>query len=216
MIPLAGVWLCAAALAAPEPLEIPPPAPPPSENRRRPPPMPDGVDFGSDLAVGYHVGSLRGNWMNDGAHGVVIARYDAFVRSRAAAGWRLGLGLWGSTVVGPVQTGTDRDGTGGTADARYRHYGAMTSLRADPEMPLSPILGIGLSKLDLTEGYYGGPLSLPMVSVEAGARQNLGSVWFVDATVRTHWATARSGLDPSRLEEWWLVQGGLQVGLRVR
>lgn len=204
------------AVAAPEPLELPPAPPPPSAKRNAAPPLPDGVDFGSDLTVGYLVGTLLGNWMDAGTHGVVTARYDAFVRNRAQAGWRLGLGLWGATVLGPVQTGTDRDEAGVSTEVRYRQFGAMTSLRGDPERPISPILGIGLSRLDLAEGYYGGPQSLPLLTFEGGARQNLNPTVFVDYTVRTHWGTARSGLDPTRLEEWWLVQGGLQLGVRVR
>ena len=204
------------ALAAPEPLELPPAPPPPSARRNASQALPDGVDFGSDVAVGYLVGSLLGNWMDDGVHGVVSARYDAFVRSRAQSGWRLGLGLWGSTVVEPVQTGTNRDETGDTTEVRYRQFGAMTSLRGDPELPISPLLGIGLSRLDLLEGYYGGPQALPLLTFEGGARQNLSPTVFLDYTVRSHWGTARSGLDETLLEEWWLVQGGLQLGVRVR
>lgn len=218
-LPFVGLLALATATADPQPFPMPPtPAPPPAD-RDAPPEPPPGVDFGSDFAVGYLAGTLRAPWPDPGLHGFGFARYDAYLVAMDEPGWRIGLSLWGGSVFGPVQTATDIgvDGTGSApVEARFSQYGAMTVLRPDPEAPVGPILGIGLSRLDLRTGYAGGPLALPLVSFEGGVRQGIGQRFFLDWTVRAHWGTARSGEAPTALEEWWLVQGGLQAGVRVR
>jgi hypothetical protein len=207
------------AAAAPEPFPVPPRPDPPAPNRDAPPEPPPGVDFGSDFAVGYLAGGLLAPWPDPGVHGFAFARYDAYLVARDQPGYRIGLSLWGGTTLGLQQTAADRsaDGSvGDTAALSFRQFGAMTVLRPDPEAPVGPILGIGLTRLDIAGGYYGGPLALPLLTFEGGARQKLGPTFFLDWTVRASWGTARSGADPTALEEWWLIQGGLQAGVRVR
>lgn len=215
-----GLLSIGLASADPQPFPMPDAPAPTPPNRNAPPEPPPGVDFGTDFAVGYFAGSLLGAWPDPGWGGVATGRLDTFVQSRDAPGWRLGLSLWGSTTLGPLQTGTDLSAgapaAGATSELRFNHYGAMTVLRPEPTVKVAPLFGVGLSRLDLSEGYHGGPLALPLVSFEAGVRQLVGAPVFLDWTVRAHHGTARSGADPTRLEEWWLIQGGLQVGLHVR
>jgi hypothetical protein len=69
--------------------------------------MEDPPDFGADASVGYAIGSLLGNWPQSGVHGAVLGRYEAFIAPRTAPGPRLGLSLWGSAALWPLQSRTE-------------------------------------------------------------------------------------------------------------
>lgn len=207
----------------------PPPAPPPSTpDRRDQAPTPDDPPpFGADLALGYLAGTLAGPWPESGVHGALMFRYDAFAVSRAASGPRLGLSLWGATSVWPGQVALEPSGeatnptSGAEAEATeeiaidYIHYGVLGVLRGDPSAPFSPDFGLGFGRLDL-DAYHGGPLALPTLSFEAGLRRRVTDRSFADLLLRASWATQRSGLDPTALEEWWLVQAGVELGAHLR
>ena len=219
LLALAALCLPLKALAQ-EPLPLPPPPLPPPARRDQAPAARDGVNFGSDVSAGYLLGSLIGPWPEKGLHGAVFGRYDAFLVARDHSGWRLGLSLFGGRSLAPLQNAVDRDDTGaaaGPAQAiRFTQFGAMTVLRPDPELPLGPLFGVGFSRLDISEGYYGGPVVLPLATFELGARQRLPKNLYLDWTLRPQWATDRSGQLPNQLEEWWLFEGGLQLGWHLR
>jgi hypothetical protein len=207
--------LLTAALAAPAPpLPPPPPAPSPGPGRDVAPEPDDPPAFGNDVAIGYHIGRLSGPWMQGGFSGVVTGRYDAFARSRSAAGARLGLSLWGATTVGPTQQGLD-EGATEPSSAAFTHAGIMGIVRQDPATPVGVDAGLGFGRLDLQD-YYGGPLVLPTLSFEAGARFAAGERAYADVLARAHWATARSGALGSALEEWWMVGLGVELGAHLR
>ena len=185
--------------------------PPAPEVPTVPTTMADPPEFGADFSVGYAVGSLIGNWPVSGIHGAVLARYEAFIAPRSAGGPRLGLSLWGSTTVWPLQSRAE-DGAEDTFS--YRHYGLITALRYDPEAPVGFTGGLGFGRLDL-DAWWGGPNYLPTLTFEAGVRQRLGDRPFLDYTGRVHWATGR---DPTGLgyEEWWMAQLAISVGGHLR
>jgi hypothetical protein len=211
MIPL----LFAAALAAEgEPLP-PAPAPPAPRSDRSQAPAPENPPpFGADVSVGYHAGTVGGPWPQSGVHGTVTARYDAFVVSRRAMGPRLGLSLWGAKTVWPLQQGLDATDQN-TVDLHYVHTGILAILRHDPAAPVGLDAGLGFGRLDV-EDYYRGPQVLPVLTFEAGPRFRASERMFVDALVRAHWATARSGADPTAMEEWWMVDLGIELGGHLR
>jgi hypothetical protein len=209
--------LLATALAAPAAEPLPPaPKPPraPAPDRDRAPTPDDPPAFGSDIAVGYHTAVLSGPWPESGAHGVVAARYDAFVVSRAAPGPRLGLSFWGATTAWPLQTGLD-EGASAPVEVRYLQTGVMAALRPDPALRVGADAALGFSRLELQD-YYGGPLVLPVLTFEAGPRFRAGDRAYVDLLARGQWATGRSGAVATALEEWWIVGLGIEVGAHVR
>jgi hypothetical protein len=168
-------------------------------------------EFGADFSVGYAIGTLIGNWPQPGVHGTVLARYEAFITPRTIPGPRLGLSLWGSSTLWPLQSRLE-DGVEDTF--RYLHYGLITAIRYDPAAPVSFTTGLGYGRLDLSE-WYGGPNYLPTLTFEAGVRQGLGEIPFIDWMARVHWATGR---DPTGIgfEEWWLAQLAVTVGGHLR
>jgi hypothetical protein len=176
-------------------------------------PEPEEPGYGADVSIGYLGGSLLGPWPETGVHGTVIARYDAFRLSAQDRGPRIGASLWGSTTAWPLQHAIEGEEI--TEDFTYTHAGIMAVVRHDPEASLSGIFGLGFSRLDLVD-YWGGPQALPMLSFEAGVRHPLSSRAVVDLLTRAHWSTARSGIDSTALEEWWMVQIGLSLGWRMR
>ena len=212
--------LLSAALAAEPTSGGLPPAPtiPRPERQDEPPPQPA---FGNDVSLGYFGGALLGAWPDAGVHGAVVARYDAFVQARDVSGPRLGASVWASSSAWPSQTATEMapEGSGvvagGTFPIQYLQYGVMAILRHDPAAPVSGDMGFGFGRLDLPD-YYGGPLALPMLSLEAGLRQQLHDRAYLDWLLRGHWATQRSATEPSVLHEWWMVQLGVSVGFHLR
>ncbi len=198
-------------LAGPASAEELPPAP----ERPRPEPATqpdDPPQFGADASLGYGVGALLGPWPTSGAHGHWMARYDAFTASREQGGPRLGLGIWATGSLWPLQEAVEDDLS---VEVRYLHYGVMSVLRHDPAAPFSATTGIGFGRLDM-DNYWGGPLALPTLSFEAGLRQSVTPVAFVDWTLRGHWSTARSGAEPTLLEEWWMVGFSVSLGAHLR
>ena len=196
-------FLCLTALA-----DEFPPAP---EVPVAPTPVESPSEFGADFSVGYAIGSLVGNWPQTGVHGAVLGRYEAFISPRSAPGPRLGMSLWGSAALWPLQTRTE-DGAEDTFS--YLHYGLITALRYDPSAPLSLTAGMGYGRLDLSD-WWGGPNYLPTLTFEAGLRQRLADRPYLDWMARVHWATGR---DPtgSGYEEWWLAQFAVSIGGHLR
>jgi hypothetical protein len=171
----------------------------------------DGTpSFGGDASVGIVGGLLLNDWVSRPAHGLVLGRYDAFISSREQPGPRLGLSVWGSTTVWPLPERTEEDIQ---SSFSYTQYGLMTVLRADPELPVGWVGGLGFGRLDLPD-WYAGPNYLPTATLEAGLRQRLGDRPFIDYLLRAHWAQAR---DASNLgfEEWWMVQLAVTLGVHI-
>lgn len=189
--------------------DLPAPSPPPRPDPYTPE---DPPDFGSDVAVGYALGALLGSWPDAGLWGSVVARTEAFLVSRDTPGPRLGLSLWGSATVGPRQRFTEDGGRTGPFSASG--YGVMTVVRGDPAARLSPVAGLGFGRLDLVD-YHEGPLAIPTLTFEGGARAKLAGPAFVDVAARAHWGTTRSPTAES-LHEWWGVQLLLTPGLHLR
>ncbi len=173
--------------------------------------------FGGDFSAGYLAGALLGPWPEPGIHGTAIVRYDAFTVPRSAGGPRLGLSLWGSRTVAPLQSASETadDGSVTIAPFSYWHSGILAGLRHDPAAPVTGIASVGFGRLDLTD-YWDGPLALPTLTFEMGLRGSLEekarAPLFIDGLIRAHWATARSGIDEAAFEEWWMVQAGLMIG----
>lgn len=209
-----ALLLSGALAAADAPLPAPPPPSDPPPGRNVVPAPDDPPAFGNDVAFGYHIGRLSGPWMQGGLTGVITGRYDAFARGRASAGSRLGLSIWGATTIGPSQQGQD-DGAAQPSAADFVQTGIMGIIRQDPASPVGIDAGIGFGRLDLMD-YYGGPVVLPTLSFEAGARIAAGERAYADVLTRAHWATARSGALPSALEEWWMVGLGVELGAHLR
>lgn len=191
--------------------ELPPPPVPPQ------PPDPyepeDPPSFGSDASAGYGLGSLLGSWPDAGLHGAVLGRVEFFLVDRATPGPRLGLSLWGSAAVWPLQRFSEEDGPQGEPFG-FTHYGVMTVLRGEPDARLTPAAGIGFGRLDLAE-YDDGALAIPTLSFEAGPRIRAGGLAFLDLLARAHWGTTRSPTAES-WHEWWMVQLSLSPGLHLR
>ena len=191
--------------------ELPPaPTPPPVPD----PYAPDTVPrFGSDLGLAYGLGSLLGSWPDPGVHGFALARYEVFLVDRETPGPRLGLSVWGASSVWPLQKASEEGGPQAEPFS-LRQYGAMTALRFDPQAPVGGLFGIGFGRTDL-KSYYGGPLAIPTLSFEGGARLRLEGPAFLDLLARASWGTTRS---PTALgqHEWWMVQLALGPGLHLR
>lgn len=211
---LMGASLLAAPARAQDPqAPSPPPTPAPSPPARPDPYEPESPpDFGSDVAVGYAIGALLGSWPEPGAWGSVVARTEAFLVPQSAPGPRLGLSLWGSATVGPRQRFLEDDGRAGSFSTTA--YGVMTVLRGDPALRVSPVAGVGFGRHDLVD-YHQGPLAIPTLSFEGGARVGVRGPAFVDVAARAHWGTTRSPTADS-LHEWWGVQLLLTPGLHLR
>lgn len=174
------------------------------------------VDFGADLSVGAVGGVMLGAWPLPGPHGGLTARYDAFIQDREAPGPRLGLSIFASASVWPLQDKQEEiDGVLQPDGAfRWLNYGALVALRYDPSAPRTPTAALGFSRLDL-EDWYDGVQTVPMVTGEVGLRQAIGPSWaFVDAHLRAGWGNAR-GLDGA-YTDWWLVQAVVAAGFHVR
>jgi hypothetical protein len=189
--------------------DLPAPSPPARPDPYTPA---DPPDFGSDVAVGYALGALMGSWPDAGPWGSVLARTEAFLVSRDQPGPRLGLGLWGSATVGPRQRFVEDDGRTGRFSATG--YGVMTVLRGEPSARISPMAGLGFGRIDLVD-YHQGPLAIPTLTFEGGARAGVRGPLFVDLAARAHWGTTRSPTAES-LHEWWGVQLLLTPGLHIR
>lgn len=209
-----SLMLVTALAATAEPLPPRPPQEPSPSDRNVAPTPDDPPAFGNDVAVGYQLGRLSGPWMQAGYSGTLRVRYDAFARARSAPGARLGLSIWGATTIGPVQEGQDAGGSE-SSPAAFRHTGILGIVRQDPAAPVGLAAGIGFGRLDL-DAYYGGPLALPTLTFETGARFAATERAYADLLAQAHWATARSGAVPSALEEWWMLGLAVELGTHLR
>ncbi len=215
-----GPWLLALVLTtgggAAHADEPPPDELPPAPEKPVPadPYAPDDApSFGSDVSALIVAGALLGSWPDGGVHGFGLLRYDAFLASRDEPGYRVGLSLWGGRTLWPRQTFSEEGGPQQEA-FDFTQFGAMTVLRGDPETPVTPAAGLGMSMLQL-DSYAGGPLTIPMLGLEAGARLHVRKASFVDILARAHWGTTRS-LTAASLHEWWMVQLAVGPGIRAR
>lgn len=206
MTPLLLLLLAPARAQDMPPAPVPPETPDPYAPAETP-------RFGTDAAVGYALGSLFGSWPDAGVHGVVLGRFEAFLVDRDTEGPRLGLSLWGSAAVWPLQRFSEEDGPQAEPFS-FAHYGVMTVLRGGPEAPVGPAAGIGFGRLDL-DAYHGGPLAIPTLSFEAGPRFRAKGPVFLDLLARAHWGTTRSPTAET-WHEWWMVQLCLSPGVHVR
>ena len=175
----------------------------------------DLPSFGADLSVGYSHGFINAPWIEDGAYGATLIRYEAFARSRTAPGPRLGASIWASQSFGSNAVATEPIENGGVQeiDVDLTHYGALAVIRPEPTAPFGATMGFGFGRAQV-DNYYDGPLTLPVLTFEAGARHRLSNRGFVDWMGRAHWATSRNATN-SRLDEWWLVQFAVLFGLHA-
>jgi hypothetical protein len=171
--------------------------------------------FGSDISVGYALGGLNSAWVARPAMGMFIGRYEAFARDRNTSGPRIGASIWASSIVGPTPLASEEliDGTLQEVKVQLLHYGALVAIRHAPEAPVGATAGFGFGRVDIVD-YYDGPLSLPALTFEAGARFRAPKHTFIDGMLRAHWATSRDLLGEA-LEEWWMVQLALTVGFHA-
>lgn len=185
-----------------------------------PPDFPHGVadsgepepTFGADISVGYAHGSMSAPWIEQGGHGAALIRYEAFARNRHAQGPRIGASLWASQTFGKTAIATEPVENGGVQEIEVdmSHYGLLAVLRYPPTAPIGATMGFGFGRAEIQD-YWGGPLTLPVLTFEAGARHRVGKHGFVDWMGRTHWATSRSAID-SQLDEWWIVELAVLFG----
>jgi hypothetical protein len=176
----------------------------------------DSVPFGADVSVGLAGGVLLGEWPVPGPHGALTVRYDAFIQDRETLGPRLGLSIFATGSVWPLQDKQEEIDGVVQLDGEFRwlHYGALMALRYDPAAPRAATFGLGFSRLDV-EDWYDGVQAVPMVIAELGYRQRAANSWaFVDAHLRAGWGNAR-GADGS-YTDWWLVQAVVAGGFHVR
>lgn len=183
---------------------------------------PDEGSFGADVSAGLAAGTLLGEWPTPGLGGAFTVRYDAFIQTREQHEPRVGISLFGGGSLWPLQDSEEvqADGEIVTAPIRYYHWGVLGIIRYDPSAPWGGTFGLGFSRLDL-EDYYGGPLGLPVLVIEGGARRRLGpdGPLFLDLMVRGGWGSARGapyGEQPDEWTDWWSAQGVLALGMHVR
>ena len=183
----------------------------------------EGPDaYGADLSAGLSAGALLGEWPVPGPAGGFTVRYDAFIQSREDPGPRVGISLFGGSSLWPTQDAAEvqADGEILTLPIRYTHWGVLGVIRYDPAAPWGGSFGLGFSRLDLDD-YYGGPLGLPVLLIEGGARRRLGpdGPLFLDLMIRGGWGSARGapyGDRPDDWTDWWLPQGVLALGVHLR
>jgi len=171
--------------------------------------------FGADISIGYAQGFMTSPWIEKGGYGVILGRYEAFAQDRNSAGPRIGASIWASQTVGPKATATEPIASGRTEEIEVEmsHYGALAVIRHDPEAPVGGTMGFGFGRAQF-EDYYDGPLPLPVLTFEVGARHRATGNAFIDWMARAHWATGRSAVDSS-IDEWWMVQLAVLVGFHA-
>jgi len=176
----------------------------------------DAASFGTDVSIGYGLGTALTEKIDPNRYGNVLFRYDAFVRDRNTTGPRMGFGLWGAMTVGPTPSmeSVEADGSTVRQEAPMIHTGIMAILRHDPEAPIAGTFGMGFGRLSF-ESTPSGPMSLPALTIEAGGRHSTRSYGFVDWMLRTHWA---SYAEPNslELEDWWFVELSTSIGMHLR
>ena len=175
----------------------------------------DTASFGADLSVGYAHGFITAPWIDKGAYGMALIRYEAFARSKSTPGPRMGASIWASRSLGATAVATEPLAQGGVQelDVDLTHYGALAVLRPSGTSALGPTMGFGFGRAEV-DNYYSGPLTLPVLTFELGARHKLSQSSFVDWMGRAHWATSRNATN-SLLDEWWMVQFGVTFGLHA-
>ena len=171
--------------------------------------------FGADVSIGYAHGRVSSPWIDDGAFGAIVGRYDVFAQSRESTGPRIGASIWASQTMGKQAYGSEpiANGRTRTVAMNMSHYGAMTVIRHAPEAPLSGNFGFGFGRATI-DNYFEGPLALPVLSFEAGVRQKLPRYAFIDWMTRAHWSTARNTTN-SQLDEWWMIQVAVLFGIHA-
>ena len=173
--------------------------------------------YGADVSMGLGVGSLMSEWSEQGVHGLVSGRYDAFVSPFDAGGPRMGVSLFASTTAGILQSASETvDNETTVFPFQAVHTGVLSILRHDaPGVEWSGLTGFGFGRLDLVD-YYDGFHTLPTITFEAGVRRVVDHErgLFGDGLIRASWATTR-GLLGER-SEWWCVQTLLSVGVHAR
>ncbi len=175
----------------------------------------DRPAFGSDISAGYSIGGVNNTWVKRPMMGMFIGRYEAFAKDRDSIGPRIGASIWASTIAGPYPRASEEqlDGTLQEVKVHMLHYGAIIAIRHAPEAPVGGTAGFGFGRVNI-EDYYEGPLTLPALTFEAGARVRGPTHTFVDAMARAHWATSRNLLG-EQLEEWWMLQLAVTFGFHA-
>ena len=171
--------------------------------------------FGADISLGFAPGVITAPWIERGANGAAIVRYEAFTRARSEPGPRLGASIWASQSMVKYAIATETLADGGTQEFEVQmpHFGVLAVLRPAPSDPVGATMGFGFGRAEVTD-YYDGPLALPVLSFELGARHTLRGHSFVDWMGRVHWASSRNELE-SKLDEWWMVQFAVLFGYHV-
>jgi hypothetical protein len=167
------------------------------------------------VSLGWAQGLIAHPWIERGGFGALIGRYEAFTVGRDAPGPRLGASIWASKAMGRLATATEPLPERRTkqVDVAMTHFGALAVLRHAPSAPIGATMGFGFGRADI-EDHYDGPLSLPVLTFEAGARHSASDLTYVDWMARAHWATSRSPVT-AQLDEWWMVQLALLIGFHA-
>ncbi len=173
--------------------------------------------FGTDVSASVAGGTLLGSWTVPGVHTVVGIRFEAFARSVATPGPRLGLSLFGEQTLGLLPEATEeQEGQDVSFPFQYLHYGALCVFRTDASLPWGGNAGLGFSRMDL-EPYYNGTYPIPVMLFEGGVRRHLGGPQtrlFLDLGLRAGWSELRNPAE--ELEELFLLQLAVSVGAHVR
>jgi hypothetical protein len=191
------------------------PLPPPDRARGDSTRSRDKSAFGADVSAGYAIGGLSSTWVKRPMMGMFLGRYEAFAKNREMIGPRIGASIWASTIVGPYPRASEDQLDGSLQEVKVHmlHYGALVAIRHAPEAPVGATAGFGFGRVDLDD-YYEGPLTLPALTFEAGARFRAPKHSFIDGMARVHWATSRNMMGDA-LEEWWMIQFALLVGFHA-
>jgi hypothetical protein len=176
----------------------------------------DVASFGTDVSIGYGLGTALTEDLDPTRYGNILFRYDAFVRDRTTTGPRIGFGLWGAMTVGPTPSikTMQADGSAMRHEAPMVHTGIMALLRHDPEAPIGGTFGMGFGRLEF-ESSPTDKIAMPALTIEAGGRHTTGGHGFIDWMLRTHWAT-HTDTDSLQLEDWWFIELSTSIGMHLR
>lgn len=213
-LPLTVVALLGAALAAepapaaptgaPSAVPDAPPLPPPPEA----PPAP-AFTGGIELAGGYAVGALLGDWPEPGASGGAWVGLGLYPQGRATPGPRVGAELWARLPLPPTQQAVvDNE----AVDVSPTLFGLDVGIRSPAAGRWSGVGQLGFGRMDLPD-YFGVTMAVPVFSLRAAVERRVGPV-ALTLGARTGFAEV-AGLDGALDDLYWL-DGQLGIAVPVR
>ena len=194
----------AAAPAAAATVPDAPPLPPPPEA-----PPPPAFTGGIELAGGYALGSLVGEWPEAGATGGAWVGLGLYPQGRAAPGPRVGAELWARLPLPPTQQAVEGEVI---TEVSPTLFGLDVGVRSPAAGRWSGVGQLGFGRMDLPS-YLGVTMAVPVFSLRAAVERKLGPV-ALTAGVRTGFG-AVAGLDGALDDLYWF-DGQLGVAVPVR